>query len=290
MRRSPAQWYNRRAGGRSPADEETTVRIIRFVDRKGREHFGAQVDETTARLFDRSPLDGGTVTGATEPIATLLAPCQPPAIFAIGLNYRRHAQEVKAGAPEFPVVFLKAPGSLQHPNAPIVLPHAEPIEVDYEVELTVVIGRTAKNVPRGRALEYVLGYTCANDVSGRRWQIRQGGTQWCRGKSFDTFCPLGPAIVTTDDIPDPNTLGLRTIINGETLQDWNTDDMIFDVPSLVSFVSEGTTLAPGTVILTGTPHGVGFMRRPKRFLKVGDRVVVEIDKIGRLENPVAAEG
>tara|TARA_Y100000031_G_scaffold47883_1_gene54657 strand:+ start:769 stop:1623 length:855 start_codon:yes stop_codon:yes gene_type:complete len=269
--------------------KEVIVRIVRFVDRAGREQFGAQVDETTARLFDRSPFDGGTVTDQTETIARLLAPCHPPAIFAIGLNYRRHAQEVKAETPEFPVVFLKASGSLQHPNAPIVLPRAEPIEVDYEAELTVVIGRTAKNVPRDRALEHVLGYTCANDVSGRRWQIRRGGTQWCRGKSFDTFCPLGPAIVTKDDIPNPNALTLRTIIDDEILQDWNTDDMIFDVPSLVSFVSEGTTLAPGTVILTGTPHGVGFMRRPKRFLQAGDRVVVEIEKIGRLENPVEAE-
>ena len=169
------------------------------------------------------------------------------------------------------------------------MPRVEPTEVDYEAELTVVIGREAKNVSRDDALAYVLGYTCANDVSGRRWQIHRGGTQWCRGKSFDTFCPLGPAIVTKDEIADPNSLRLRTTVNDEILQDWNTDDMIFDVPSLVSFVSEDTTLLPGTVILTGTPHGVGFTRRPKRFLQAGDRVTIEIEKIGRLDNPVENE-
>jgi len=265
------------------------MRIIRFVDGAGQERFGAQVDNTTARVFEGTPFACGTVTDRTETIGTLLAPCLPPTIFAIGLNYRRHAEEVKAGIPEYPVIFLKAPGSLQHPGAPIRLPRVEPTEVDYEAELTVVIGRTAKNVSRNDALAHVLGYTCANDISGRRWQIRRGGTQWCRGKSFDTFCPLGPAIVTKDEIPDPHALRLRTIVNDEVLQDWTTDDMIFDVPSLVSFVSEGTTLLPGTVILTGTPHGVGFMRRPKRFLQAGDRVAIEIEKIGRLENPVENE-
>ena len=266
------------------------MQIIRFLDSDDGEQYGARLDAATARLFDGTPFDGGRVTERTASVATLLAPCRPPAIFAIGLNYRRHAEEVKADIPDYPVVFLKAPASLQHPGAPIVLPRIEPREVDYEAELTIVIGRRAKNVPPETALDYVLGYTCGNDVSGRRWQIRRGGTQWCRGKSFDTFCPLGPAIVTTDEIPNPNALWLRTIVNGEVLQDWNTDDMIFDIPSLISFVSQGTTLLPGSVILTGTPHGVGFMRRPKRFLQDGDHVVVEIEKIGRLENPVRAEG
>ena len=265
------------------------MRIIRFLDGAGQEHFGAQVDDATAKVFRGSPFDGGTVTDRTETIAKLLAPCCPPAIFAIGLNYRRHAEEVKAEIPEYPVIFLKAPGSLQHPSEPIRLPRVEPTDVDYEAELTVVIGRKAKNVSRDDALAYVLGYTCANDVSGRRWQIHRGGTQWCRGKSFDTFCPLGPAIVTKDEIANPNSLRLRTTVNDEVLQDWNTDDMIFDVPSLVSFVSEDTTLLPGTVILTGTPHGVGFTRRPKRFLQAGDRVTIEIEKIGRLDNPVEKE-
>ena len=265
------------------------MQIIRFTDAGGTEQYGARVDGATARVFDRSPFDGGQLTSRTVPVGRLLAPCRPPAIFAIGLNYRRHAEEVKAEIPEYPVIFLKAPQAVQHPGGPILLPRVEPEEVDYEAELAVVIGREAKNVSRDAAQDYVLGYTCANDVSGRRWQIRRGGTQWCRGKSFDTFCPLGPAIVTTDEIPDPNALQIRTIVNDEVLQDWNTSDMIFDVASLVSFVSEGTTLHPGTVILTGTPHGVGFKRRPRRFLRAGDRVVIEIEKIGRLENSVEQE-
>ena len=141
---------------------------------------------------------------------------------------------------------------------------------------------------RADALSHVLGYTCANDVSGRGWQIKRGGGQWCRGKSFDTFCPLGPAIVTADEIPNPNALRLKTLLNGETMQDWTTSDMIFDVPSLISFLSQGTTLLPGTVILTGTPQGVGFARKPPVFLKDGDRVVIEVERIGSLENPVRA--
>ena len=139
------------------------------------------------------------------------------------------------------------------------------------------------------ALKHVLGYTCGNDVSARDWQKHGGGGQWCRGKSFDTFCPLGPVLVTADEIPNPNFLGIKTILNGQTMQDWNTNDMIFDVPSLIAFLSGSTTLLPGTVIITGTPHGVGFARKPPVFLKPGDTVTIEIDKIGALTNPVVAE-
>jgi 2-keto-4-pentenoate hydratase/2-oxohepta-3-ene-1,7-dioic acid hydratase in catechol pathway len=152
-----------------------------------------------------------------------------------------------------------------------------------------VIGRRAKNVPREQALEHVLGYTCANDVSARDWQIKKGGSQWCRGKTFDTFAPLGPCLVTTDEIQDPNALAIRTIVNGERRQDWNTGDMIFDVPALIEFLSGSTTLVPGTVILTGTPHGVGMAAKPPRWLKPGDTVTVEIEKIGSLTNPVEDE-
>ena len=161
--------------------------------------------------------------------------------------------------------------------------------VDYECELAVVIGRPCKNVSRANALDYVLGYTCANDVSARDWQVKRGGGQWCRGKFFDTFAPLGPCLVTRDEIPNPNTLRLRTILNGETVQDWNTSDMIFDVPTLIEFLSGSTTLLPGTVILTGTPHGVGMAGKPPRWLKAGDEVTIEIEKIGALTNPVALE-
>jgi 2-keto-4-pentenoate hydratase/2-oxohepta-3-ene-1,7-dioic acid hydratase in catechol pathway len=155
--------------------------------------------------------------------------------------------------------------------------------------LAVVIGRACKNVSRANALDYVLGYTCANDVSARDWQKIRSGGQWCRGKSFDTFGPIGPCLVTRDEIPNPNALRIRTIINGETLQDWNTNDMIFDVPTLIEFLSGSTTLLPGTVILTGTPHGVGMARNPARWLKPGDSVTIDIEKIGSLTNPVILE-
>jgi len=143
--------------------------------------------------------------------------------------------------------------------------------------------------PRVKALEYVLGYTCSNDVSARDWQKEKGGGQWCRGKTFDTFCPLGPCLVTADEIPNPNALAIRTTVSGEVLQDWNTNDMIFDVPTLIEFLSGSTTLLPGTVILTGTPHGVGAARMPRRWLRAGDSVSIEIEKIGTLTNPVVNE-
>jgi 2-keto-4-pentenoate hydratase/2-oxohepta-3-ene-1,7-dioic acid hydratase in catechol pathway len=161
--------------------------------------------------------------------------------------------------------------------------------VDYECELAVVIGKKAKNVTRANALDYVLGYTCANDVSARDWQIKFGGSQWCRGKTFDTFAPLGPCLVTADEIPNPNDLAIKTILNGEAVQNWNTNDMIFDVPSIIEFLSSSTTLLPGTVILTGTPHGVGMAAKPPRWLKPGDSVTIEIERIGSLINPVSAE-
>ena len=192
--------------------------------------------------------------------------------------------------PDHPVLFMKSLNTVQHPGEPILLPTFLPSdEVDYECELAVVIGRAAKNVPRSRALEYVFGYTCANDVSARDWQLRKGGGQWCRGKSFDTFSPLGPCLVTADEIPDPNVLGIRTILNGRAVQDWNTRDMIFDVPAIIEFLSGSSTLLPGTVILTGTPHGVGMAAKPPRWLAAGDVVSIEIDGIGRLTNPVARE-
>jgi len=152
-----------------------------------------------------------------------------------------------------------------------------------------VIGKACHNVSKVDALSYVLGYTCANDVSARDWQMKWGGGQWCRGKTFDTFAPLGPVLVLKDEISNPNALTIKTVLNGETMQDWNTNDMIFDVPTLIEFLSGSTTLLPGTVILTGTPHGVGMARDPKVFLKHGDRITVEIEKIGQLTNPVIDE-
>jgi 2-keto-4-pentenoate hydratase/2-oxohepta-3-ene-1,7-dioic acid hydratase in catechol pathway len=266
------------------------MKIIRYQDPQGQILYGArQPGGGTVRLTGDiySELQA---THEPAQIAKLLAPIAPTAILCIGLNYKRHAAESNLPAPQFPVLFVKGINALQHPDDPIFIPtHLRSDEVDYECELAVVIGRACKNVRRADALDYVLGYTCANDVSARDWQIKRGGGQWCRGKFFDTFAPLGPCLVTRDEIPNPNALRLRTILNGEAVQDWNTNDMIFDVPALIEFLSGSTTLLPGTVILTGTPHGVGMASQPPRWLKPGDSVTIEIENIGSLTNPVALE-
>lgn len=230
-------------------------------------------------------------TGEEARIAKLLAPLQPAAMFCIGLNYRRHAAETGAVLPEWPVLFMKSPGAVQDPEGPIALPTAlASSQVDYEGELAVVIGRRCRNVSRDEALKVVAGFTCGNDVSARDWQKQWGGGQWCRGKTFDTFAPLGPVLVPVEELTDPLSLGLRTTLNGEVVQDGNTSDMIFDVPSLIAFLSGSTTLLPGTVIFTGTPEGVGMAAIPPRWLRPGDVVSVEIEGIGTLTNPVVAEG
>ena len=229
-------------------------------------------------------------TGEIDVVKKLLAPLVPTTIMGTGLNYKHHAAEAGMKIPEWPILFAKGVNALQNPGDPIEIPSRLPSEeVDYECELAVVIGKPCKNVKRKNALDYVLGYTCANDVSARDWQIKRGGGQWSRGKFFDTFAPLGPCLVTTDEITNPNALKIRTVINGEVVQDWNTNDMIFDVPTLIEFFSGSTTLLPGTVILTGTPHGVGMARKPPLWLKPGDTVTIEIEKIGSLVNPVTLE-
>ncbi len=231
------------------------------------------------------------VTGEPVAVKKLLAPIVPSAILCIGLNYRHHAAESGAKVPEQPVLFVKGNNALQNPGDPILLPRfMRSDEVDYECELAVVIGSACKYVTKDRALDFVLGYMCANDVSARDWQIKRSGGQWCRGKFFDTFAPLGPALVTKDEIANPNDLKIKTILNGEAVQDWTTSDMIFDVPTLIAFLSGSTTLLPGTVILTGTPQGVGMAKKPEpRWLKAGDTVTIEIEKIGQLTNPVKEE-
>ncbi len=265
------------------------MKIIRFQDTSGEIQFGEPLNAQSAYLIEGNIFETYQVTDRIVPVEKLLAPVVPPTILCIGLNYRQHAEETGAKIPEHPVLFIKAANALNNPDDPIVIPNIAPGQVDYECELAVVIGKTAKNVPRSEALDYVLGYTCANDVSARRWQKEGGAKQWCRGKSFDTFCPLGPCVVTPDDIPNPNNLKITTTLNGETMQDSTTSDMIFDVPTLISFLSEGTTLLPGTVILTGTPQGVGFARTPPIFLKDGDQVTIDIEGIGALSNPVQEE-
>lgn len=266
------------------------MRLFRHLAHTGQPAYAAEMPDGTFRRVDGAPF--GELRLADEVVrpGKILAPVEPPNILCVGLNYRRHAEETKAPLPEYPVLFMKSTAALQNPGDPILVPaHLPSDRVDYECELAIVIGRRCKNVSRERALDHVLGYTCANDVSARDWQIKWGGSQWCRGKSFDTFCPLGPCIVTRDDIPDPAGLRIRTTVGGEILQDWNTGDMIFDVPALIAFLSGSTTLLPGTVILTGTPHGVGMAREPKRWLRPGETVTVEIEKIGALINPVAME-
>lgn len=267
------------------------MKIIRYEDTAGAVRYGQLSADDTAVELHGSPAEGFRPNGgAPARIKRLLAPIAATQIIGVGLNYRRHAQESGMAAPQRPVIFFKGLNTLQDPGAPILLPRRlGSDEVDYECELAVVIGRACKNVSRADALRYVLGYTCANDVSARDWQLRLGGGQWCRGKMFDTFNPLGPCLVTTDEIPNPNELALRTVLNGEVVQDWNTNDMIFDVPALIEFLSGSTTLLPGTVILTGTPHGVGMAAKPPRWLKDGDTVAIEIERIGRLENPVKFE-
>jgi 2-keto-4-pentenoate hydratase/2-oxohepta-3-ene-1,7-dioic acid hydratase in catechol pathway len=266
------------------------MRIICYQDSKGNIGHGALQADGSALKLAGNIFESPKLTNEKADVARLLAPVQPVMIMCIGLNYRRHAQETNAKIPEFPVLFFKGLNTLQNPGEPILLPtHLKSNEVDYECELAAVIGKRCKNVLREKALEYVLGYTCANDVSARDWQKNWSGGQWCRGKSFDTFCPLGPCLVTADELPNPNTLQIRTVVTGEVLQDWNTNDMIFDVPTLIEFLSGSTTLPPGTVILTGTPHGVGMARKPPRWLRPGDSVSIEIEKIGTLTNPVLSE-
>src|SRR5262249_9825340 len=218
----------------------------------------------------------------------VLAPVEPPNVIAIGLNYRKHAEEqgLRTSASE-PLIFLKATSSVIGPGEPIVLPHSAPSEVDYEAELGIVIGKKARNVSEAAALDFVLGFTCANDISARDCQ-KTRDKQWARGKSFDTFCPLGPVIVTPDEI-DAQNAAIRSILNGRVMQESNTADMIFSIRRLISFVTHQFTLLPGTVILTRTPEGVGFARKPPIYLKAGDTIAVEIDGIGRLENPVIGD-
>ncbi|MSU69338.1 MAG: DUF2437 domain-containing protein [Opitutaceae bacterium] len=265
------------------------MKLIRHLTPKGPAYAALQSDGSAREIAGDIFGDFRLTDHGVKP-GKLLAPVAPVNILCIGLNYRKHAEEGGRGVPERPVLFIKPTNTLQNPGDPIEIPVRLPsTEVDYECELAVVIGRRCKNVPKAKALDFVLGYTCANDVSARDWQQRFGGSQWCQGKSFDTFCPLGPALVTRDEISNPNALRIKTVLNGQVMQDWNTNDMIFDVPTLIEFLSSSKTLLPGTVILTGTPHGVGFARKPPVFLKAGDSVSIEIEKIGTLTNPVVDE-
>lgn len=268
------------AVGKSPVD------LLEWLDLGGDLSATARLIHDTvereATRFEQLRTAGAIVAAQA---VRLLAPVpRPGKVIAIGLNYRDHAAESNMPIPERPVVFSKFTTAVTGPECPVLLPPASQ-QVDYEAELAVVIGRRAKQVVRDDAYDHVLGYTNFNDVSARDFQFSDG--QWQRGKSCDTFAPMGPYIATVDEIPDPHKLPIRLRLNGQTMQDSNTDQLIFGVPELIEFLSETITLEPGDVIATGTPPGVGFARKPPVFLKRGDVMEVEIERLGTLTNVVA---
>lgn len=216
----------------------------------------------------------------------LLAPIPDPSkIVAIGLNYMDHCREQNIDPPKFPLIFAKFPSSVIGPGQAISWDPSLTQKVDFEAELAVVIGRTARRVPAAEALSYVAGYTICNDVSAR--DLQSGDRQWVRGKSMDTFCPMGPYLVTADEVGNPQQLAIRSTLNGRVFQASSTSEMIFKIPTLIEFASQAFTLNPGDLIATGTPSGVGVFRDPPIFLKAGDTVSIEIEKLGTLTNPVA---
>jgi 2-keto-4-pentenoate hydratase/2-oxohepta-3-ene-1,7-dioic acid hydratase in catechol pathway len=263
------------------------MKLIRYLDSSGTIQYAAEQPDGAHVRMEGHLFSKIHATQEPAKVGKILAPVVPVQIWCIGQNYRRHADEVGMSSGDFPVVFAKGANTVQGPGAAIVIPSkAGTGELDYEGELVVIIGKTCKDVSRDRALEYVAGYTCGNDVSARDWQLKKGGSQWCRGKSFDTFAPIGPCLVTPDSIADPSGLNIQTTVNGRVMQDGNTRDMARDVPALIEFLSQSTTLLPGTAIFTGTPHGVGMAQNPPLWLKDGDEVSITIEKIGTLTNTV----
>lgn len=263
------------------------MKIVRYCSKDGSVSYGSLHADGSVTRCDGELFHSLSDTGESVSAEKLLSPLIPSSILCVGLNYYDHAREIGLKEPDFPVLFMKNPSSLANPGDPIVIPRsceASP-EVDYEIELAAVIGNSAKNVSEADALDSVFGFTIANDVSARICQRHNGG-QWVRAKSFDTFCPLGPALVTRDEIPDPQTLKLVTKLNGEAVQNGSSSDMIFSVARLISLLSQDMTILPGTVILTGTPGGVGVGRKPQLFLAPGDRLELTIEPIGTLSNPV----
>ena len=221
--------------------------------------------------------------------ARLHAPVHDPQkIVCIGLNYRDHAAESKMPIPREPVLFSKFPSALVGHGEPIVVPKVS-TKVDYEAELVIVIGKRGRHIPESAALDYVAGYSVGHDVSARDWQLEKDGKQWMVGKTFDTFAPVGPTLVTRDEVPDPHKLRIRLRLNGKTMQDSNTNQMIFSVAQLVAYLSVVFTLEPGDLIFTGTPPGIGHALQPPVYLRGGEVAEVEIDSLGVLRNPVVAE-
>jgi 2-keto-4-pentenoate hydratase/2-oxohepta-3-ene-1,7-dioic acid hydratase in catechol pathway len=273
------------------AAKPSPPRLVRFLSAvDGDEYVGVFTDvtESACRVAMRDEATGALALTRVElPVGTILPPVEPPAVYCVGLNYADHAAEVKMAPPEFPIVFTKAVTSLVGHRGSIVLPRVAPGEVDYEGELAVVIGRAAKDVAEADALSHVLGYCIANDVTARRWQGKKGGGQWARAKSFDTFLPCGPYLTPAAAVPNPQDLKIRTLVNGELVQDGHTGQMLVPVARLIAFLSQGTTLLPGTMILTGTPAGVGYTRG--KYLQRGDTVSIAIDGLGMLTNTCVDE-
>lgn len=262
------------------------MKLVRFRTAEGALRCGRlsgpdRVDLLRGDLFGPLEFDA-----AALPLGPLHFPIDPPNIFAIGRNYRAHAAETGASVPESPLIFMKPTTALCAPGAPIVIPAAAPHEVDYEAELAIILrSPPPRDVEPADALRYVLGFTCANDVSARDCQ--RSDKQWSRAKGFDTFCPLGPCVVPPEAI-DPDRCAIRSRLNGHVMQASSTANMIHSCAALVCYLARQFTLLPGTLILTGTPEGVGMARTPPVFLKPGDVIEVEIDGIGVLQNPVVA--
>jgi 2-keto-4-pentenoate hydratase/2-oxohepta-3-ene-1,7-dioic acid hydratase in catechol pathway len=245
--------------------------------------------QTTNSLPVLGSLENPGITKLPWPVNPMLAPIsQMEKIICIGTNYADHAREMGGVPPEIPVVFNKFPSTISAPGADIRLPSISQA-VDFEAELVVVIGKPGKHIAREKAMEHVFGYCCGNDISARDWQKGKPGGQWLLGKTFDTFAPIGPMIVTADEVPDPHILKIESRLNGATMQSSNTDQLIFSIDRLIAHLSQFATLKTGDLIFTGTPAGVGAGRSPQIFLKPGDQLEVEIEGLGVLQNGVIAD-
>lgn len=251
-------------------------RIAEFLELRG----------TMLRLLPHAPNFAALPSVPLEEVALLPPVPEPEKIICIGLNYRDHARESGVDIPNYPVFFAKYRNALAGPYDPILLPRVS-TRVDYEAELAVVIGRRGRHILEKDAMDYVAGYMALNDVSARDYQFR--GPQWLPGKTFDTFAPCGPYLVTSDEVSDPHVLGVRLRLNGELMQNSSTRELIFSIPQLISYISDIVTFAPGDIISTGTPPGVGFARKPPVYLKPGDVVEVEVEQVGMIRNTVVAE-
>ena len=266
------------------------MKFARVLSESREEILVAEVGGKLMRCEGASPIDPDLkMTDEVVKGEHFLAPVDPRALVCVAASYRAHIEECNLEEQPEPVVFMKIPAAATGHECPVVIPSVCADEVDYEGELAVVLSQDCHNVSEEEALERIAGYTVANDVSARIWQLERGGGQWIRGKSFDTFAPMGPFLVTPDEVGDPTDLKIKTVLDGETVQESSTKLMIRGVAELISFLSQGTTLLAGTVILTGTPEGVGWFREPRKLMRPGSTVRVEIERVGTLVNPVVAE-